>query len=200
MSRGRGSSRTRRAGAMPGWVEETMAVITNPSPALEVALAYFDAWTHQDFDRAMTYIAENILCDAPAGHVRGCWRLPGLDGAVHADPHQRDDHRRLRQRPHRDAHVRHKPSRCDPCPALSVSPSKNGKTTRSWFVVTGPVRGAETLAHTPPGRAHTPCRITSPRWLDDGDAVESPAADSASVCGRRACDQRVGAGRLRATR
>ncbi len=26
---------------MPGWVEETMAVTTNPSPALEVALAYF---------------------------------------------------------------------------------------------------------------------------------------------------------------
>jgi len=87
-----------------------------------------------------------------------------------------------------------------PVPGAECVTVENGKTTRSWFVVTGPVRGAETLAHTPPGRAHTPCRITPPRWLDDGDAVESPAADSASVCGRRACDQRVGAGRLRATR
>ena len=115
-----------------------MAVITNPSPALEVALAYFDAWTHQDVDRAMTYIAENILCDAPAGRVRGCWRLLGLDGAVHADPHQRHDHRRLRQRPHRDAHVRHKTVPVRPVPGAECVTVENGKTTRSWFVVTRP--------------------------------------------------------------
>ena len=51
--------------------EEEPAVTTTPSPALKVARAYFDAWTHKDLDRAMTYIAENILCDAPAGRVRG---------------------------------------------------------------------------------------------------------------------------------
>lgn len=41
------------------------------SPALQVALAYFDAWTTKDLDRAMTYIADGIVCDAPAGRLEG---------------------------------------------------------------------------------------------------------------------------------
>jgi len=41
------------------------------SPALQVALAYYEAWTSKDIDRAMTYIADNILCDAPAGRIDG---------------------------------------------------------------------------------------------------------------------------------
>ncbi len=41
------------------------------SPALEVALAYYHAWTSQDLDRAMSYIAEDIVCEAPAGRVEG---------------------------------------------------------------------------------------------------------------------------------
>lgn len=43
----------------------------NPSPALQVALAYFHAWTNKDLERAMSYIAENIICDAPAGRIEG---------------------------------------------------------------------------------------------------------------------------------
>ena len=39
--------------------------------ALEVALAYHDAWTSKDFERAMTYISEDIVCDAPAGRIEG---------------------------------------------------------------------------------------------------------------------------------
>jgi len=39
--------------------------------ALDVALAYYDAWTSKDFDRAMTYIADDIVCDAPAGRIEG---------------------------------------------------------------------------------------------------------------------------------
>lgn len=41
------------------------------SPALQVALAYHDAWTGHDLDRAMTYIADDIVCDAPAGRLEG---------------------------------------------------------------------------------------------------------------------------------
>ena len=37
--------------------------------ALDVALAYHDAWTSKDLDRAMTYIADDIVCDAPAGRI-----------------------------------------------------------------------------------------------------------------------------------
>ncbi|MFI9103039.1 nuclear transport factor 2 family protein [Streptomyces fildesensis] len=41
------------------------------SPALKTALAYHDAWTGKDFERAMTYIADDIVCDAPAGRIEG---------------------------------------------------------------------------------------------------------------------------------
>ncbi|OLE27621.1 MAG: ketosteroid isomerase [Actinobacteria bacterium 13_1_20CM_3_71_11] len=41
------------------------------SAALQVALAYFEAWTNKDFEKAMTYIAEDIVCDAPAGRIEG---------------------------------------------------------------------------------------------------------------------------------
>ena len=42
-----------------------------PSPALQVALAYHQAWTSDDLDGAMRYIAEDIVCDAPAGRIQG---------------------------------------------------------------------------------------------------------------------------------
>jgi ketosteroid isomerase-like protein len=41
------------------------------SPALAVALAYYQAWTSQDLEEAMSYIAEDIICDAPAGRLEG---------------------------------------------------------------------------------------------------------------------------------
>ena len=41
------------------------------SPALDVALAYYHAWTGHDLDKAMTYIADDIVCDAPAGRLEG---------------------------------------------------------------------------------------------------------------------------------
>jgi ketosteroid isomerase-like protein len=41
------------------------------SPALEVALAYFHAWTGQDLDKAMSYISDDIVCDAPSGRLEG---------------------------------------------------------------------------------------------------------------------------------
>lgn len=41
------------------------------SAALDTALGYHRAWTRHDFDEAMTYIAEGIVCEAPAGQLNG---------------------------------------------------------------------------------------------------------------------------------
>jgi hypothetical protein len=41
------------------------------SQALRTALAYHEAWTSHDLDRAMSYIADDIVCDAPAGRLEG---------------------------------------------------------------------------------------------------------------------------------
>ena len=48
-----------------------MTESTSTSPALQTALAYFHAWTRRDIDKAMTYIAGNIVCLAPAGRLEG---------------------------------------------------------------------------------------------------------------------------------
>jgi ketosteroid isomerase-like protein len=50
------------------------------SPALEVALAYFHAWTGHDLDKAMEYIADDIVCDAPAGRLEGVAAYRGFMG------------------------------------------------------------------------------------------------------------------------
>ena len=39
--------------------------------ARDVALAYHRAWTGGDMDKAMTYVADDIVCDAPAGRIEG---------------------------------------------------------------------------------------------------------------------------------
>ena len=44
---------------------------TTSSPALRTALAYYQAWTSHDLDRAMSYVADEIVCDAPAGRLEG---------------------------------------------------------------------------------------------------------------------------------
>src|SRR6476659_5553336 len=53
--------------------EKRMATESDPerSEALEVALSYYQAWTKHDFDRAMSFIAEDIVCDAPPGRIEG---------------------------------------------------------------------------------------------------------------------------------
>jgi hypothetical protein len=47
--------------------------MTDPStpPALATALAYHQAWTSQNLDEAMTYIADDITCDAPGTRITG---------------------------------------------------------------------------------------------------------------------------------
>ena len=43
----------------------------NSSTALQTAMAYYRAWTSHDFDLAMTYVADDIVCQAPAGRLVG---------------------------------------------------------------------------------------------------------------------------------
>jgi hypothetical protein len=39
--------------------------------AVRAALSYYRAWSGHDFDQAMSYIADDIVCDAPAGRIEG---------------------------------------------------------------------------------------------------------------------------------
>jgi hypothetical protein len=41
------------------------------SPALRVALAYYEAWTAKDVDGAMALLADDVVCEAPAGRIEG---------------------------------------------------------------------------------------------------------------------------------
>jgi len=50
------------------------------SPALRIALAYYHAWTSHDLDKAMSYIADDIICDAPAGRLQGAEAYRGFMG------------------------------------------------------------------------------------------------------------------------
>lgn len=50
------------------------------SPALRTALAYYQAWTSHDLDKAMTYIADDIVCEAPAGILHGAEAFRGFMG------------------------------------------------------------------------------------------------------------------------
>jgi limonene-1,2-epoxide hydrolase len=44
---------------------------TQSDAALETALAYYRAWTGGDFEQAMTYVADDIVCAAPTGRLVG---------------------------------------------------------------------------------------------------------------------------------
>jgi limonene-1,2-epoxide hydrolase len=46
-------------------------VTDDPSTALSVALAYYHAWTGKDVDRAMTYVADDVVCENPIGRIDG---------------------------------------------------------------------------------------------------------------------------------
>jgi ketosteroid isomerase-like protein len=51
-----------------------------PSRALQTALAYYQAWTSHDLDKAMSYVADDIVCDAPAGRLEGADAYRGFLG------------------------------------------------------------------------------------------------------------------------
>ena len=48
--------------------------------ALQTALAYHQAWTSHDLDKAMSYVADGIVCDAPAGRLEGADAYRGFLG------------------------------------------------------------------------------------------------------------------------
>ena len=48
------------------------------SPALQTALAYYQAWTGHDLDKAMNYIADDIVCDTRPG----AWKAPAPTGGA----------------------------------------------------------------------------------------------------------------------
>ena len=50
------------------------------SPALRTTLAYYQAWTSHDLGKAMSYIADDIACDAPAGRLEGAEAYRGFIG------------------------------------------------------------------------------------------------------------------------
>ena len=52
----------------------------NESPALQTALAYYRAWTSRDFEKGMTYIADDIVCLAPSGRLDGAEAFRGFMG------------------------------------------------------------------------------------------------------------------------
>ncbi len=49
-----------------------------PRDAVRTALAYHEAWTNGDMDRAMSFIADGIVCDAPAGRIDGAAAYRGF--------------------------------------------------------------------------------------------------------------------------
>ncbi|RSN35327.1 nuclear transport factor 2 family protein [Amycolatopsis sp. WAC 04169] len=50
------------------------------SPALDVALSYHHAWTGKDFEKAMTYVADDIVCHTPGGPLSGAEAFRGFMG------------------------------------------------------------------------------------------------------------------------
>ncbi|MEV6320072.1 nuclear transport factor 2 family protein [Nocardia sp. NPDC051787] len=55
------------------------------SVALQTSLAFYHAWTGHDFDKAMTYLADDIICDAPSGRLEGAAAFRGF-----LEPFRRD--------------------------------------------------------------------------------------------------------------
>lgn len=48
------------------------------SEAVRIALAYHRAWTGHDFDHAMSFIADEVICHAPAGRIDGAADFRGF--------------------------------------------------------------------------------------------------------------------------
>jgi hypothetical protein len=84
---GRTSAPVDRSDAVPGGVctgqdrfRGGTTLTDEHGEALRVALAYHQAWTSGDFDLAMTYVADDIVCLAPAGRLEGAEAFRGFMG------------------------------------------------------------------------------------------------------------------------
>lgn len=45
--------------------------MATPSTPRDIAVAFTEAWAHQDFDRAAAYLAEDVAFTGPAGQLTG---------------------------------------------------------------------------------------------------------------------------------
>jgi ketosteroid isomerase-like protein len=54
--------------------------VTTLSQPIDIALAYHHAWTSGDLDLAMSYVADDVVCDAPPGRFTGAAALRGFMG------------------------------------------------------------------------------------------------------------------------
>jgi ketosteroid isomerase-like protein len=52
--------------------------MTTSTAALDTALAYYRAWTGGDFDAAAQYVADDVICHAPAGLLHGADAFRGF--------------------------------------------------------------------------------------------------------------------------
>jgi len=66
--------------ALPQTEQEAITMTEPGGVALETALAYHRAWTGGDFERAMSYVADDIVCLAPAGRLDGATAFRGFMG------------------------------------------------------------------------------------------------------------------------
>ena len=41
------------------------------SPALQTALGFYEAWTHKDLERSLSFLADDVVVDSPNGRVEG---------------------------------------------------------------------------------------------------------------------------------
>jgi ketosteroid isomerase-like protein len=105
-----------------------------PESPMQVALAYYEAWTSRDIDRAMSYIAADIVCEAPAGRIEGAeayraFMAPFVEILERAEMIAAfgDERRALIMYDTDTAPVKH-------APAAECVTVRDGKITHSWFI------------------------------------------------------------------
>lgn len=49
-----------------------------PEPALQTAMAYYKAWAAKDLEQTMSFVDDDIVCDAPAGRLVGAAAYRGF--------------------------------------------------------------------------------------------------------------------------
>lgn len=55
-------------------------MVEHTSTAADIVQAYYRAWTSHDFELAMTYIADDVICLTPAGRLEGADAFRGFMG------------------------------------------------------------------------------------------------------------------------
>ncbi len=146
------------------------------STALDTALAYYRAWASHDFAHAMTYIAENIVCQAPAVRLDGAEAFRAFTGPFSTDPDQIQPRRRIRRRQ-------------DGSP--DVEPAREPRTATSTRVTVAVAARAVAVLHMRLARRRDPSSLkTLSRQSMSGPGLTS----SNSILGRELPAKIVGAG------